>query len=146
VEKSEQAIADQLTEINRRAREMSGQVEAVGKSVGVEMASLRRRSGQHSKVLWLLAGSLILNAALTVALVVIGIEVSNTASKVEDVQEVASSEALCPLLGAALRETDDPPPRTPGESDEAFVKRVQAREAANLIVLHGFNALECQTR
>jgi hypothetical protein len=145
MQKPEQkATAEQLERISRQAKEMAGQVEALGTNVGAGVAGLKKRTGRHSKVLWLLAGSFLLDILLTVVIAIIGAQVVGNARKLENVQEVAANEALCPLYGVFIQSAEAPLPRAQGESDAAYAKRVEGRDAAILIIKHGYEALECK--
>jgi hypothetical protein len=136
--------AEQLADISRQAQEMASRVEQLGASVGVGVAGLRRRTGRHSKALWLLAGSFVLDGLLTVALAITGAEVIQNANRLEAVQKVAADEALCPLYGVFLASARTQLPRAQDESDVSYRKRVEARDAAILIIKHGYDALECK--
>lgn len=136
---------EQLAKIGRQAAEVVEQVAALGESVGVGVAGLKRRTGRHSKVLWLLGGSFAFDIILTLALVFTGAEVVRNSDELEQVQKVTNQDVLCPLYEIFVAASKaPPPPPNPGENEEMYKKRMIEREHNLKVVADGYNALECK--
>jgi hypothetical protein len=109
------------------------------------VAGLKRRTGRHSKVLWLLGGSFAFDIIITVALAVTGVQVLNQSSELEHVQEVTSNDVLCPLYEVFVTAAKaPPPPPNPGEKTDAYKQRMKERGVALKTITQGYATLECK--
>jgi hypothetical protein len=109
------------------------------------VAGLKRRTGRHSKVLWLLGGSFAFDIIITVVLAVTGVQVLNQSSELEHVQEVTSDDVLCPLYEIFVTAAKaPPPPPNPGEKPDAYKQRMEDRSAALKTISEGYVILDCK--
>jgi hypothetical protein len=137
----------QVEKLGRQADGLAKQVQALGEGVGVGVAGLRRRTGWHSRAIWLLAGSFLFDVILTVAIMLTGWEVKSNAEELEKVQKVTQEDALCPLYSIFVAAAKaPPPPPNPGESNEGYKRRMEERDDAFKIIAKGYDALQCEKR
>lgn len=136
---------DQIRLLTEQAHELVTQINRLNRDAGRQLVALTNRSRVNRRLIWITAGTILVDVALTASMALAGVSIIGNAKRIDAVtrrldeaQTTNRQRVLCPLYTIFLQQRD--------QAQRAALKTDEQRreyDHAFAVIQEGYQALKC---